>query len=173
MRPQTIFQRLRSSNASSKIEEEQREERRAEGVKDKRTEQERMEDLINAGNKTLFKLKAIFPFDLFPDELIIDPLKISHVHKIFFYTDEMKTFLIDNIKNITIENFLIFSKIIIYDDTYINTGVVVGPFLKKDAVKAYNIIQGLMASVKREIDPTQIEAEKDIDKLINLGLAVS
>ena len=68
------------------------------------------------------------------------------------------------------ENFLLFSRLIFFDDKTLTTGVVIGPFLKKDALRAYNIIQGLMASLKRKVDTTTIETERDINKIAQIGM---
>lgn len=135
-------------------------------------DEEKVNDLFRAGKKMLYKIKTFFPFDLFPDDLTIDPIKVNHVHRVFFFTEQVNTYILENIKSVTMENFLIFSKLIFFDDKTINTGVVIGPFFKKDALKAYNIIQGLIASLKRKVDVTRIKVDKDIDKIAQIGMAL-
>lgn len=170
----TIFRRILDSDAQ---EEETRllddADGQSQNMRSLADEESKVNDLFRAGRKILYKIKTLFPFDLFPDELTIDPIKVNHVHRMFFFTEQINTYLLENIKSITMENFLVFSKIILFDDKSINSGVVIGPFFRKDALKAYNLIHGLMASLKRKVDITRIRADKDLEKLTGIGMAIT
>jgi len=92
----------------------------------------------------LIRIKSVFPFDFFPDELHVESGKLTIVNKNFFFSDDVHTILIHSIKDICVESSVFFSTFKIMPDGFPADRLKV-PFLKKhEAAAAYKIVQQLM-----------------------------
>lgn len=106
----------------------------------------------------LMHMKTLFPIDLFPDSITIDPVKITIVHKYFFMSQKVKTILIKDIIDSFIEEapFMATLKIITSDDK--DHPVRIAPLKRKEAEKAMKIIQGLAIGRSESPDISKVEA---------------
>lgn len=55
-------------------------------------------------NKVLMKIHSVFPFDLFPNTIILQKNKIDIIHRPFFFTKEVFTVFINDIRTIRINS---------------------------------------------------------------------
>lgn len=51
----------------------------------------KLNDLVDESRKILLKLKAVFPFNFFGDEIIIDLSKVSVIQKRFFEAGSIRS----------------------------------------------------------------------------------
>lgn len=55
-------------------------------------------------NKEIMRIRSVFPFDLFPNTIILKKNKIDIIHKQFFFTKQVFTVFINDIRTIEISN---------------------------------------------------------------------
>lgn len=128
--------------------------------------------LARMSNDILFKCTTVFPFDLFPDTLIIDKTKVNFIFKEFFLSETVHSIMLKNVKDIQIEASLFFAKLIIVPDVYVGQPTNISYLSKSCALEARRIIQGLMLCSKEGIDLSDLDA-KDIKSKIEIaGTAV-
>lgn len=131
-----------------------------EAVKEHEKQEEMLADMLSHSNQVLFHAKAVFPFDFFPNELIVDLSKATFVEREFFGTGSTNSVYIKDIANVGIETGPFLSTFRIVDVSY-NTDKHVIHFLrKKDAQKAQEIVQGLVTASKENFDLTKLKPEE-------------
>lgn len=129
----------------------------------------RFNTLVKKSGRVLLRANAIFPFDFFPDTLVIDESKVNIIHRIFFFTDEIQSILVPHIKDVLIDNSLLFSTLLILPDGFSENWVSIEHLWKKDAVRARRIILGLLVGYKEGVDITKVETENFAKKIEALG----
>jgi hypothetical protein len=131
-------------------------------------QRERLDNLVNNAQRTLLKVSTVFPFALFPDDVIIDPVKITIMAREFIASAQTRIIMIKDVKNVLIETSPFFSTLKIIhglDDAVTK----IQPLWRKDAVKSGSILQGLMAANEQNIDITMIPVEESVAKIETLG----
>jgi hypothetical protein len=141
-----------------------------ETVKESEKNISKFENIIEGSSRELYRTKAVFPFDLFPDEVIIDMNKVNIIKKIFFFTQRVHGVFIQDITDIFVSTAPFFATLEIIDSGFIENSIKI-PFLKiDDALKARRIIQGLIVAKKQAIDLSGLKDDKDLTtKLEALG----
>lgn len=122
---------------------------------------------------TLLSIQTVFPFDLFPDSLIIDPIKITVKIREFFKSEEIRSILIRDISNIIVDTSWYFAEMKIFQ-TYDTQNPIIIKYLKRqEAIKARDITQGLVALCKENIDITDFlhNNPSEAQVIENLGKA--
>ena len=137
----------------------------------KQKDKEKFQELVNEGTKPLLKIQTIFPLDLFPDDLILDSIKVTQVHRVFFWTEQVISFPIQDIKYVTVESIPFLSTIKIMNNTLPPTQLILKPFWNRDAIKMHNLIQGLIAGSRQNIDMIKIQPERELPKIEEIGAA--
>lgn len=59
----------------------------------------KLNNLINNSHRILYEAASVFPFDFFPDRIVIDENKINIIHGVFFYSNKIFTILLEDVKN--------------------------------------------------------------------------
>lgn len=137
----------------------------------KGTPEQELEKTVKGSQRILFKAKTLFPFDLFPDELIIDENKIDIVSGIFFFSKDIFSIPIDNISGVDSSYDLFFGQLRI-EAWGLNKNPSPIRFLSKhDAEKARSIINGLVMANKNDIDLKSIPLSKTKIQLEEIGTA--
>lgn len=135
---------------------------------------QKLENVLAVGNKPLFKCKNMFPFDFFPDELVIDFNKVSFArHRFFSHSFDITHSLpIEDIGDVVISSAIFFSKVEIMDKSDSSNSIKMSFMHIRDAIKCRRIIQGLITARKQGIDLAAIASsnrEDLIDKIEQLG----
>ena len=142
------------------------------GDKHKREDNmEKMGNLAKMTHERIYKLSAIFPFDFFPNQVIIEEKQVIIVYKQFFFTFQDYHILIEDILMPIVEQSVFFATL----------KLEIGPggfqqnpppveFLKKpQALKAKRIIVGLLVCHKEKIDLNGLDKKEMIKKLEEIG----
>ncbi len=132
-------------------------------------EQKKLQTLVKNSTRILYKINSVFPFDFFPDTLLIDPLKINYIHRTFFLEEEVKSILIENMGHVIVSSGPIFSTLTIVDTIYSTNTIIMKPIIKKQAFKAQNILQGLIVSKKENIDTAKAVTTTQISTVEAIG----
>lgn len=59
---------------------------------------------MNDKNKEIMRIRSVFPFDLFPNTIILQKNKIDIIHRPFFYTKQVFTVFINDIRTVKINS---------------------------------------------------------------------
>lgn len=103
----------------------------------------------------LWRIKAVWPFDLFPNQIVIYENKVDIVYGIFFWSSWVFPILLSNLNAVTMSTNPLFATL-----TFEITGYEDNPkpvsWLKKDqALVAQRIITGLLSMHKGGVDLTK------------------
>ena len=134
--------------------------------------EDKLRKLVYRSNEVLFKCKTVFPFDFFPDTLIIDKTKINIINKEFFFSESVHSIMIRTIKDLQVDTNMFFAKLIIIPDVYMGQTTEISYLRKKDALEARRIIQGLMLCEREEIDISDLDAKEIKDRIEKAGSAL-
>jgi hypothetical protein len=77
-----FFADLKKSEKDEKVEDEAQKDLAKEEAKQK----EMFINAVDDSSKPLLKIKSVFPFDFFPNELIVDMVKVTMVKKDFIFS---------------------------------------------------------------------------------------
>lgn len=147
-----------------------------EGVKSEEEQKkqfEKLEGLVERSQDVLFKVKTVFPFDLFPDCLCIDENKVSIISKTFMGTEHVRSVLIGDITDVTVQTTPFLSTLEIIDSSNVRNPIYikVANLKTRDAVRARRIIQGLIAAKQSKVDISGLDHKELVSKLEKLGEA--
>ena len=133
---------------------------------------EKLTKLAQMSNDILFRCHTVFPFDFFPDTVIVDKTKVNFIIKEFFLSEIVHSIMIKNIKDIQVESSAFFAKIIIIPDVYLGQAITVSYLSKSGAQEARRVIQGLMLCYKEGIDISDLDASEIKNKIETAGTAI-
>lgn len=129
----------------------------------------KLDGLVSGSVRVLLDIQSVFPFDFFPDDVIVDEVKVSVFTKFFFWSREVRSIEYKDIFNVVVQQGMFFAKLEIVD-RYFSQQTIVVDFLKvKDAMKARRIIQGMIIAHKEDIELHALSKEKLIEKLELIG----
>jgi hypothetical protein len=109
-------------------------------------------DNVNAANETLFQMSATFPFQLFPDQIILDRLKINIIKKNFFASSQITTLPLSNTISVKVNSNPFFSQVEISDTNLRGATTFVRHLRKDDAMKFKTLVQGIVIGMNQGID---------------------
>lgn len=130
--------------------------------------EKKLSDLAHKSNNILCHIYGVFPFDFFPNEVIIDLAKVSIVFNSFLSRRVHSIFLKD-IADVFVDDGILFASLNIVDLGFSENMLMVNYLDKPDAHHARRIIEGLVISAKQDIDLSKIAPERLHDHLNELG----
>jgi hypothetical protein len=123
-------------------------------------DKEKMLSLAKASNSILFKATTVFPFNFFPDTIIIDKTKITIIERLFFYHQDIRSYAIEDILNVEVGTSIFFSTLTCLT-RYDNRKVFALRYLrKKDASFAKKLIQGLIIAKREGVHIEELSKEE-------------
>lgn len=127
-----------------------------------------LREAIKGSNQVL--VTATTALSLFPDTLTVDRAKLTITKRTFFRTAEVMSMRIEDILNVTatVGPFLGTVKIVsrVMNSEQSST---IGPFWRRDAVRAKRITQGYIIALQRGIDCSALGTRELADMLDKLG----
>jgi len=145
--------------------------RKKSDVTGKKTEVDKLEEALEGSHNILFRCKSVFPFDLFPDELIIDENKIDVRHGLFFASTLSTSIPYTKIVKASSTTGLFFATLQIEMEVFIQQPEPINFLWREDAIKARRIINGLVAANKQGIDFRELDMKKATDEFEEIGRA--
>lgn len=129
-------------------------------------EKEKLENLVDISTKPILKIVSVFPFDFFPDTVCIDTTKVTIVNKEFFASQQIYTVPISSIAHVYAEIGPVFATLRVLPQRVFQEQIIeVKKLWRRDAVKACDIILGLVVATKQKIDVTKLSKEEDLHYL--------
>lgn len=132
-------------------------------------EVKKLDKLVNKSNRILMRVKSTFPFDLFPDELIIEETKINFVSRKFLASEVIHSLPIDDVIDIIVSTTPFFSTMTIHSTTFKAEPLVLRYVKTAEALKARRIIQGVIDAKKANINLEKIPLQQLVDKTEEIG----
>lgn len=133
---------------------------------------QKVEKIEKRSDNVLMRIKAVFPFDLFPNTLIIDANKVTIIDSIFFASESVISILLEEITDVTVDsNFFLAKLNITYSHHPLRPEHYSIPALrKKEALKAKDIIQGLLVlRISEGIDLSKLKPDEIVKQLEGIG----
>ncbi|HSW97429.1 MAG TPA: hypothetical protein VLF89_06400 [Candidatus Saccharimonadales bacterium] len=139
-----------------------------------KVQSEKFEKLIKKSERVLLRIKAVFPFEFFPDSVVIDETKINIIHRIFFWTAEIQSIPIQHIQDVEVDTSVLFATLKILPTGFsvvsmTENWVKVNYLWRRDALRARRIIAGLLIASREGIDLTKVDTVNFVKKIEGLG----
>ena len=126
-------------------------------------------NLVEKSDQVLIKIKAVFPFDFFPNHISVDVNKVNIVTNDFL-SQRIHSVLIKDISDIYVDSGILFASLNIIDWGFNNNKSITINYLKKDeASQALKIIQGLMVGARQNVDLSKIDVPDFKNKVEIIG----
>jgi hypothetical protein len=166
MQPQPSIANKIQSGKEKAIEEEVKDT-----VQRRQHAEEKLNSLVKKASTELFRTQTLFPFDIFPDTLIIDTNKITYIYRNFLSSETVTTLLLREITDVTVECTLFMAQL---NMSYCHhpmkpMSITIPGLPKKEAMQAKEIIQGILVLLKENVDITTITSQNITDKLQQIG----
>lgn len=131
----------------------------------------KLEELKSMKDCELMRIRTVFPFKFFTDCLVIEENKLTFVWSIFFWSKDIRSVLLRDISNVSIETNLFFATINVTDQFFAKDLLTINYLPKTQALEAQRLIQGLIVSARENIDYTDIPKDEVIKHALKLGEA--
>lgn len=132
---------------------------------------DRLSTLLEEVAKPLFTVRTVFPFVLFPDQIIIRPYHVDIITGLFFGSYATTRVQIADIRQMSVMYNPFFATLEIIPQGPLEQIVAV-PFLrKKQAMRARRIIAGLIESHQQNVDLRRYGRRKLLEAMEALGRA--
>lgn len=126
-------------------------------------------NLVEKSDRVLIEIKAVFPFDFFPNEVSVDVNKVNIINN-YLLSRRIHSVLIKDICDVYVHKGILFSSLNIIDWGFDKNRPISINYLKiGEAEAALKIIQGLLVGVKQNIDLAKIDVPDFKSKVEILG----
>lgn len=159
----------KNTHSLEKLMDEGRAEAEKERIKHEETQKQKLDELLQHNERALYRLSTVFPFDLFPDDVVIDLHKVNLISRTFFFSEGVHSFPIKEIGDVLVESSIFFATLKLMNKTMSRNLFSVPYLKKKEALCARNIIQGLVVADKEGIDITHIQNGELVKKIEEIG----
>jgi hypothetical protein len=124
--------------------------------------------LVKQSTHVLLTSQSVFPFDLFPDMLTIDENKVNIVYRNFFGISHVHSIFVSDITDVTVDVQIFLATVTLVNSVNMRYPITVKikALPVQEALKARDIIQGLIATQRKKIDLKDIPArsvENDVE----------
>jgi hypothetical protein len=131
--------------------------------------EEQVYQLERKSTDVLFSVRTVFPFDFFPDTLTISANKIDVVTSQFFFSHQITSIPLRDIANVEIQTSPFFATLRIINIRYSMHPSIIRFLKKHDAIKAKNIIDGLLVAMSQGADIAAIEPHRLLAQIEKVG----
>ena len=133
--------------------------------------QQATREMLSHVEKPLLNVKSFFPFDLFPDSLSINPIEVTFVQNIFFFSSYVISIPVEDIWDISMTKGPFFASLKILPTMTIKDEPISMKWLTwGDARKAHDLLQGLMTLKKQKVDISKASPKpSEIEEISRLG----
>jgi hypothetical protein len=133
----------------------------------------KLDAIHDKATSVLMTCRTVFPFDLFPNTLIIDYNKVDIIYRSFFRTSQTMSIPISRLNHITVNSTFFLSTLEIDVRGFEHKPRPLAFLRTVDAHRAKNLLFGLMSAYASKIDLSQLPLGDSMDKLIDIGRSAS
>ncbi len=131
-----------------------------------------LDTLLERAAAVLLRCNTMFPFDLFPNTLIIDYNKIDIIYRYFFRTSQTVSVPIGRINHVSVDSVFFLSTLKIEVKGMDKNPPPLAFMRSRDAHLAKNLLLGLMGAEANGIDLSRLTGQAVIDKLTEIGRSI-
>lgn len=125
--------------------------------------------IADKSHEILFKANTVFPFTLFPDTVTLDREKISFATRFFFSVAKINSVPIRDILSVEADIGPFFGSVHTSSRFFITNPKSISWLWRKDAITLQRMLQGYIIAHEQKIDCDDIERDKLIAMLNDLG----
>jgi len=146
----------------------------AEEVKEKTTtnppDKEKLKEIVQRSNEVICVARAVWPFDLFPNEILLDRTKVTIIERSFFWSRNTMSFRVEDILNVSVATGPIFGAITIASRVMSSVDHFTVSFLwRSDAMYLKTILQGYIIAQQNKIEVSHLGHDALVEMLLELG----
>jgi len=131
---------------------------------------EKIDKVVEDASAVLYRCSAVFPFDLWPNEIIIDAEKVSIIYHDFFFSESTYSVYLKDIDTMHIECGPFFATLKITHGGYQGNKISIEYLKKEDGKEARRILQGLIIAEKKGLEFAQESSTEEVkEKAGNIG----
>ena len=134
----------------------------------KQKELKKLDKLAKETNKVIYEISSVWPFQLFPDRLIIDESKITVVRRGLFFK-RVLPITFDKIGTIKVNRSFMFASMEFDANLFTHAPSPLTHLYPKEANKAKKYIIGLMQAVNSGVDLSKLSIDEVREKLEKIG----
>lgn len=156
-------------------EEGKKEAQKVHAKEEEQTKQ-KLENIIDRHDIEIMRASSVFPFQLFPDTLIIDTTKITIIQKTLFATETIHSCSLKDLSDVNVQTALFLATLYIrYMPQSPSPGmnepkeVSINCLKRSDAIKAKNILRGVLIASAENIDIATLSPEEVATVLEKFG----
>jgi len=140
-------------------------------TKPSKKERDKLNHLVSKSETTLYEIKTVFPFTLFPDTVTIEEDKVVITYRRFFSSQTIFPILFENLLSTNIMTTIFFGTLVFEIEGFETNPEPVRFLKKREAIQAHKIITGLTLSTKQGIDLSSFSKEEVLRKIKQIGTA--
>ena len=118
-------------------------------------ELQKLDKLVTESNRIIYEVESAFPFQLFPDRLIIDENKITLIRKHLLFK-RVYPIPYDNIATVRVNRTILFASLEFEVTRFTDPPSTLTHLNPSKAAKAKRYITGIMQAKKEDIDLTKL-----------------
>ncbi len=147
-----------------------------EEAKKREQTKQKLDAIADKHDVILFTAKTVFPFSIFPDTLVIDTTKITIVRKQMFATENIITVPHKDIADASVQTALFLATFTLTYTLHTQSPGAAQPITetisslrREDAIKAKNLIKGILVARAESIDISKIEPDELLNTIERFG----
>ena len=129
----------------------------------------KLDKSVSASEDSLVSVSTVFPFELFPDKVIVDSTKVTIIKQSFFYVYHTESILIKDLVTVVVETSLFFAAVRFVDRFFADNPTSVHYLWKEDAERIRTVIHGLMVASDQNIEIKDVPSSTLVPKLEQIG----
>lgn len=137
---------------------------------------QKLENIVDRHDIELVRAHGVFPFDFFPDSVIIDTTKITLVRKQMFATEAITTIPLKDVADTQVQTALFLASVTIaYMPHATSPGMLraetetISCLRRSDAIAIKNILKGVLVAIAEEIDLARLTPEEVANVIARFG----
>lgn len=126
-------------------------------------------DVETVSDEILFKARTVFPFDLFPDSIVLDKEKLTIIQRVFFFTARIISVPMRDILSVEADIGPFFGSLHMNSRYFFTNPQSIHFLWRSHALKLQRLLQGYIIATERGIDCTSVNKNHLIEMLEHLG----
>lgn len=124
---------------------------------------------VDKNNACLFCFNSVFPFDLFPDTITVDKLKISIIERDFLINKRIVTLPLTGTLNVRVDTGPLLAQIQIFDGSVDTSPVVIKNISNSDALQFQQLVEGIVIGMRQGVNLREMKTSEVRDNAIKWG----
>lgn len=132
-------------------------------------ELKKLDNLAQMSARILFRASTVFPFHLFPSEIVIDENQVSIIDRNFFKVATINSIVLTDIKSVIVNTSTFFGSLTLNTLMPNSQPFTLEYLWRSEAMEARRIIQGLIVARTQKIDLSKISTPDILSRVNTIG----